>query len=70
MNRVLCAFVKTIGVFILIAGILGILKNFSDKTILMIIFIGVFLIIFLQIFVMMYDSCNKSDDWLIDLFKN
>ena len=62
MNQVLCAFVKTIGVFVLIAGILGILKNFSDETILMIIFVGVFLIVFLEIFAMMYDSCNQSND--------
>lgn len=73
MNRVLCAFVKTIVFFVFIAGSLGIihlffngivwvLKNVSGETILLIIYVLACSLIFLAVFMIMYGSCNQSND--------
>ena len=72
MDRILCAFVKTIVFFVFIASLFGIahlffngivwvLKNVSVETIVWIIYTFVFFMLFVGIFAIMYNSCKKSN---------
>lgn len=73
MSTALCAFVKTIGVFILAFGILGvgysfilcvewIIKNVSVETFFWILSSLIFFVLFVAVFMTMYKSCEKSNN--------
>lgn len=73
MSTALCAFVKTIGVFILAFGILGVgyllilgvewtIKNVSLETFSWILSTLIFFVLFVAIFISMYESCEESNN--------
>ena len=73
MSTALCAFVKTIGVFILAFGILCVeyllilgmkwtIKNVSLETFFWILSILIFFVLFVAIFMTMYESCEESNN--------
>lgn len=73
MSTALCAFVKTIGVFILSFGILGgvyllilgvewTIKNVSLETFFWILSTLIFFVLFVAIFISMYESCEESNN--------